>query len=181
MNRHLNPSSEAARARLFITDNSSVIVMMAPDFAIKERTYASQRYLIVTCDVQIHGYVYNKAGQGWDGCLFGLCIASFSVMVCQSVWFVGSACLDPRSLPIFHLICLKTLSDQLSWKIQFRFLIKYIWGNKNRRLTQFKITRVLKEEITRFYKIFYQFLTMIKDGLISGRVTFYICWICRAH
>lgn len=179
MNRHLNPSSKAARARLFITDNISVIVMMAPDFAIKEGTYASQRYLIVTCDVQIPTIRQDKVEMAV--CLFGLCIASFSVMVCQSVWFVGSACLDPRSLPIFHLICLKTLSDQLSWKIQFRFLIKYIWGNKNRRLTQFKITRVLKEEITRFYKIFYQFLTMIKDGLISGRVTFYICWICRAH
>lgn len=91
MNRHLNPSSEAARARLFITDNSSVIVMMAPDFAIKEGTYASQRYLIVTCDVQIHGYMYNKAGQDgrWQGWLsvwsvhcFILCYGLSVCLVC---------------------------------------------------------------------------------------------------
>lgn len=92
MNKHLNPSPEEAQARLFITDNGSVIVIMAlfPDFAIKERIYELKIYL--NRDLQIKcpdvcTYLFNKVGECTEGMVVCLVCGSsvFSVILSLSM------------------------------------------------------------------------------------------------
>lgn len=135
MNKHLNPSSTEAPACLFIADNSSVIVITAlsPDFAVKERMYALQMYL--NRDLQVkcpdaRGCVsVRRAGAARGGGTHRLSGCSVNLPFFPPSFSLGLSAglplclvcgftpvLSPHSLLVFHLICLKTLPDQLSSK-----------------------------------------------------------------
>lgn len=88
--------------------------------------YALQIYLNHELQVKCpDAWVYTCIQQEsvWQSVWWFCEAASFAVNlfwsclpVYHSVWFVGSHRLSPHSLLVFHLICLKTLSVQLSSK-----------------------------------------------------------------
>lgn len=80
MNGHLNPSSTEAPALLFITDNSSMIVIVAlsHDFAHEEKMYALQLHL--NCDVQV------KCPYAWLFVSVQLAMTMYGRDGCPYVW-----------------------------------------------------------------------------------------------
>lgn len=89
-------------------------------------------------------HLYDRAVHDRDTCLCGWS-ALFSVIpsclpVYHSVWFVGSPSrLSPHSLLVFHLICPKTLPDQLSSKSNLGASYKIFQATKKEKDSSCKI------------------------------------------
>lgn len=131
------------------------MMLLSPDFAVKDRMYAFQIYLNcdlwVKCpDAQVGMCLSNGLGRSvaWTVvCLFGLCACLFlchSLSVCLSFCLVCGFILSVS--PLFTGLSSNLPEDSVRstvFEIQFRCLMQNIPGNTKGNRLIFKITQMV--------------------------------------